>query len=174
MTIDTQHLRDLIRQACPLPWTLATSNSWRRIVDPYHVPVVSPCNQRDGHPDLCFPAGPEGPTARLLIEGINALPELLDIIDAANGQVAEYARIAERTRAESEARIDAQAAQVTRWQRVAESAEARAQAAADEIERLQRIIDSRPAINAGLPETYIIWSQSIYAMEAAHAAETRQ
>ena len=33
--------------------------------------------------------------------------------------------------------------------------------AADEIERLQRIIDSRPAINAGLPETYIEWSHSI-------------
>lgn len=41
--------------------------------------------------------------------------------------------------------------------------------AADEIERLQRIIDSRPAINAGLPETYIKWSQSIYVMEFHHA-----
>lgn len=39
--------------------------------------------------------------------------------------------------------------------------------AADEIERLQNIIDSRPAINAGLPDSYISWSQSIYAMEAA-------
>ncbi len=38
--------------------------------------------------------------------------------------------------------------------------------AADEIERLQKIIDSRPAINAGLPETYIQWSRSIYEMEA--------
>ena len=34
-----------------------------------------------------------------------------------------------------------------------------------EIERLQRIIDSRPAINDGLPETYIKWSQGIYASE---------
>lgn len=41
--------------------------------------------------------------------------------------------------------------------------------AADEIERLQRIIDSRPAINAGLPQTYIEWSQSIYVVEAIHA-----
>ena len=46
--------------------------------------------------------------------------------------------------------------------------------AADEIDRLQRIIDSRPAINAGLPQTYIEWSHSIYAMEAAHALETPQ
>lgn len=38
-----------------------------------------------------------------------------------------------------------------------------------EIERLQRIIDSRPAINAGLPESYITWSHSIYEMEAARA-----
>ena len=41
-----------------------------------------------------------------------------------------------------------------------------------EIERLQRIIDSRPAINAGLPDTYIKWSQSIYAMEFGHATVT--
>jgi hypothetical protein len=37
--------------------------------------------------------------------------------------------------------------------------------AADEIERLQRIIDSRPAINAGLPESYIEWSQGIYQID---------
>lgn len=41
--------------------------------------------------------------------------------------------------------------------------------AAAEIERLQRIIDSRPAINAGLPETYIKWSQGIYATDYAQA-----
>lgn len=34
-----------------------------------------------------------------------------------------------------------------------------------ENERLQRIIDSRPAINAGLPETYISWSASVGEME---------
>lgn len=34
-----------------------------------------------------------------------------------------------------------------------------------EVERLQKVLDSRPAINAGLPATYIEWSQSIYAME---------
>jgi hypothetical protein len=36
--------------------------------------------------------------------------------------------------------------------------------------RLQAIIDSRPAINAGLPETYIKWSQSVMLVEAAQAA----
>lgn len=36
-----------------------------------------------------------------------------------------------------------------------------------EVARLQKIIDSRPAINAALPESYIKWSQSIYTMEAA-------
>lgn len=41
--------------------------------------------------------------------------------------------------------------------------------AAAEIERLQRIIDSRPAINAGLPETYIEWSHGIYATDYAQA-----
>ena len=47
-------------------------------------------------------------------------------------------------------------------------------AAADEIDRLQRIIDSRPAINAGLQQAYIEWSHSIYAMEAARVLETPQ
>lgn len=44
-------------------------------------------------------------------------------------------------------------------------------AAADEIERLQRIIDSRPAINAGLPETYIKWSQEIYVTDVAQVMQ---
>lgn len=43
-----------------------------------------------------------------------------------------------------------------------------------ERDRLQSIIDSRPAINVGLPETYIKWSQSIYVLEAAHVLETQQ
>jgi len=34
---------------------------------------------------------------------------------------------------------------------------------------LQDILDARPAINAGLPETYVSWSQSIYSGEAASA-----
>lgn len=38
----------------------------------------------------------------------------------------------------------------------------------EEMARLQTVIDSRPAINAGLPDSYIKWSQSIYTMEAAH------
>lgn len=40
---------------------------------------------------------------------------------------------------------------------------------AEENERLQRIIDSRPAINAGLPDTYINWSQQIVQTEIAQA-----
>ena len=41
--------------------------------------------------------------------------------------------------------------------------------AANEIDRLQRIIDSRPAINAGLPEAYIEWSRRIYSADYARA-----
>jgi hypothetical protein len=40
---------------------------------------------------------------------------------------------------------------------------------AEEIERLQRIIDTRPAINAGLPETYIKWSQTLYVLDFVQA-----
>lgn len=43
--------------------------------------------------------------------------------------------------------------------------------ACSEVARLQRIIDSRPAINAGLPETYIAWSQRIMRDEATRAIE---
>ena len=38
-----------------------------------------------------------------------------------------------------------------------------------ERDRLQAMIDSRPAVNAGLPETYIKWSQAVYLAEAAQA-----
>ena len=34
---------------------------------------------------------------------------------------------------------------------------------------LQEILDSRPAINAGLPDSYIRWSQSIYSGEFSRA-----
>ncbi len=44
-------------------------------------------------------------------------------------------------------------------------------AALTEIERLQSIIDSRPAINAGLPGSYIQWSQSIYEIDAGLTAK---
>lgn len=53
-----------------------------------------------------------------------AVIDLLDIVDAANEQVAEYARIAEQTRAEADARIEAQAAEIARLRGlVAEMAE---------------------------------------------------
>jgi hypothetical protein len=35
---------------------------------------------------------------------------------------------------------------------------------------LQEILDSRPAINAGLPDTYIRWSQALYSGEVIRAA----
>ena len=48
------------------------------------------------------------------------------------------------------------------WRISFQSSEQAARAAWAECQRLQRIIDSRPAINAGLPETYIEWSRRIY------------
>ena len=38
-----------------------------------------------------------------------------------------------------------------------------------EIVRLQRIIDTRPAVNLALVEKYIEWSAGIYESEIAHA-----
>lgn len=58
----------------PGPWLVATSNSWRRIVNWRHEPVCEPITQRGGHPDLHFRNGGEnGPDARL----IAAAPEML-------------------------------------------------------------------------------------------------
>lgn len=39
-----------------------------------------------------------------------------------------------------------------------------------ENKRLQQIINARPAINAGLPETYIEWSQNLYLLDAIRSA----
>src|SRR5690606_13258634 len=62
------------------PWLVATSNSWRRIVNQRGETVCAPCTQPDGHPDLTFPnGGADGPDARLLIAG----PELLAAAKAA-------------------------------------------------------------------------------------------
>lgn len=143
MTINTQKLRDLIRQACPLPWTLATSNSWRRIVDPYSVPVVSPCNQPDGHPDLAFPGGVEGPTARLLIEGVNALPALLDQIDA---QAAEIERLREVLAGLPQDAIDGgwTAAGISKYAKGLEAERDRLRAALETIEQWKEpVVESR-------------------------------
>ena len=38
-----------------------------------------------------------------------------------------------------------------------------AEAAADEIDRLRSLLDRRPAINAGIVEAYIAWSNDVYA-----------
>ena len=90
MTIDTNLLRDLIHRASPTPWLLATSNSWRRIVDAHHAEVCTPCTQPDGHPDLQFVGGYEGANAQLLIEAVNSLPVVLDTLDAQAEQLAAY------------------------------------------------------------------------------------
>lgn len=60
-------------------------------------------------------------------------------------------------------RIEALGAEIAKAN--AERDEAQAEAA-----MLQDILDSRPAINAGLPDTYIRWSQSIYSGDAIRAA----
>jgi len=87
--IDTKYIREQIARAQELPWMLATSNSWRRFVDARHTPVCQPIAQSDGHPDLLFVGGAEGPNAQLLIGAVNTLPKLLDNIDAQAAEIAQ-------------------------------------------------------------------------------------
>lgn len=62
----------------PGPWSIWTSNSYRRIgSDAVGREVLSPITQRDGHPDLLFPNGDfEGPDAKL----IAAAPDLYEAL----------------------------------------------------------------------------------------------
>jgi hypothetical protein len=50
----------------------------------------------------------------------------------------------------------------------AEAADALRESEAER-ELLQEVLDSRPAINAGLPETFVRWSQAIYSGEVFRA-----
>jgi hypothetical protein len=65
----------------PGPWIVATSCSWRRIINARGDGVCVPTIQHsDNHPDLHFPNGGEsGPDARL----IAAAPELYEALSAA-------------------------------------------------------------------------------------------
>ena len=46
-------------------------------------------------------------------------------------------------------------------------------AAQERVNKLQRILDSRPAINAGLPDTYIQWTQGVTEIEIRAALNVR-
>lgn len=42
------------------------------------------------------------------------------------------------------------------------------------IRRMQAVLDSRPAINGALPQSYIEWSAKVYTMELRHESEPMQ
>jgi hypothetical protein len=60
---------------------------------------------------------------------------------------------------------NAAAVEIVRLRRERDEARAR-------VNHLQSILDRRPAINAGLPETYIAWSHSVYRDDFDQAAKS--
>ena len=81
--VDIAELRTMLMhvrlQMVKLPLQLATSNSWRRIVDANSFEVISPITQRDGHPDLASNSA----VMDYVLEAANTLPALLDELDTA-------------------------------------------------------------------------------------------
>ncbi len=77
----------------PGPWSIWTSNSWRRLgSDATGRLVCEPLKQRDGHPDLHFPNGGEdGPDARLMA----AAPEMAELLRTAITFIEEETAILE-------------------------------------------------------------------------------
>jgi hypothetical protein len=78
-----ERLRSLLAEAHPVPWELQDGSSWRRI-GTKHGPcgnVLCPTkDHHDGHPDLTASDGRLYDNLTLIVEGINALPSLLDAI----------------------------------------------------------------------------------------------
>jgi len=93
-------------QPTPGPWQIATSCSYRRIVNDRMSPVCVPTVQSaDGHPDLYFPnGGVNGPDARLIaaagtaaqeakemgydpVAAVEALPDLLMALQDIDGMI---------------------------------------------------------------------------------------
>jgi hypothetical protein len=67
----------------PMPWSVWTSNSWRRIGSDAvgGMSVCEPTKQPDGHPDLFFRnGGPSGPDARLICAAPDLLAALRDCL----------------------------------------------------------------------------------------------
>ena len=129
-------LRGLMERATgegerPLPWTVWTSCSYRRVKDANDRDVLSAYNQRaDNHPDLSMPED------RLvaLIKAVNLIPALLDERDRL------IERVAELTAPEVLAAIDTAEAAVRRLDDKLTATEARALSAEGEVARLKEII----------------------------------
>lgn len=68
----------------PGPWQMATSCSFRRIIDASGREIIGGAVQRsDGHPDLYFAnGGYEGPDARLVLAAPELLEALADLVKA--------------------------------------------------------------------------------------------
>jgi hypothetical protein len=126
VTVDVKELRRLLGyvlhrevggETRDLPWELATSNSFRRVVDAGVSPVVSPVVHRDGHPDI---TGSDA--LGLMVAAVNALPELLDAYE-------ERDRLREKLRVAVEALEDIRNDAADRFTALTERLRSKAQTA---------------------------------------------
>lgn len=126
MTIDTQKLRETAQRVIS-----ESGESWYCADQMGGVWLASEIPETDAmHIEAASPA---------------AIVDLCDILDAANEQVAEYARIFDRIRAEADAKIDALAAESERLRQACREA--------INLLGMDRPIDPTDVLRAALSET---------------------
>lgn len=84
-------LRALLERATPVPWQLQDGCSWRRIGTPFSDGAVlcpGTYSREDRHPDLTAKDGRLYDNLRLIVEGINTLPDLLSTIERQAEEIA--------------------------------------------------------------------------------------
>jgi hypothetical protein len=91
-----ERLGGLLKRATPGPWMVQDGCSWRRIGTREHDgDVLCPTkHHRDGHPDLTARDGRRDDNLALIVEAVNALPDLLATLTRLQQRLEVLTRVA--------------------------------------------------------------------------------